>query len=102
MIAGLRNTSSDFLDNGLMKEYYEIFDLICNRISLSDSENGRFFYCIDTDYVMDTTRGYRHENITPAYDKVLKNGIAELKYPMPKTKFEKDYNYVCDSLIALS
>ena len=102
MIAGLRNTSSDFLDNGLMKEDYEVFDLICNKISLSDSENGRFFYCIDTDYVMDTTRGYRHENITPAYDKVLKNGIAELKYPMPKTKFEKDYNYVCDSLITLS
>ena len=70
MIAGLRNTSEDFMKDGLMRPYSEVFDLICKNIKLSDSDNGRFYYFIDIDYVMDTTRGYRYENLTPAYDKI--------------------------------
>ncbi len=101
MISGARNTSSDFMKDGLMRPYQEVFDLICKNIELSDSENDRFFYCLDTDYVMDTTRGYRHENITPAYDKILECGILGLKYPATKTQFQKDYNSVCDSMITL-
>ena len=101
MIAGARNTSSDFMNDGLMRPYHEVFELICKNIKLSDSENGRFFYCIDTDYVMDTTRGYRHENITPAYDKLLKNGIEGLKYSSADSGFQKEYNGVCDSMILL-
>ena len=85
----------------LSMPYREMFDRICKSIELSDSRNGRFFYCIDTDNVMDTTRGFRYENITPAYEFVLKHGISELKYPSEDLAFQKDYNSVCDSMIAL-
>ncbi|MCR5249102.1 MAG: hypothetical protein K6E50_00695 [Lachnospiraceae bacterium] len=102
MIAGLRNTSEDFMENGLMRPYTEVFSLICRKIRISDSENKRFFYFIDTDYVMDTTRGYRYENLTPAYDKVLNNGLMELKYSDPSSEFCRGYNTVCDELGGLA
>lgn len=118
MISGLRNTSEDFMIDGMLRPYAEVFDLICRNISLSDSDNGRFFYCIDTEYVMDTTRGYRYENMTPAYDKVLKYGLSELKYSgdlissdkktydagLPGSdgdSFRRDYNSVIDSICLL-
>lgn len=101
MIAGLRNISEDFMIDGAMLSYDEVFEQVCRNIKISDSENGRFLYFIDTDYVMDTTAGFKWENLTPAYDKVLTNGIADLKYPGTDTAFQKSFNSICDSLCIL-
>ena len=88
--------------NNDMLPYKEAFSLICQNIEIADSDNKRFVYFIDEKYVMDSTRGYRYENITPAYDKILHSGLSELKYTEEKTEFENNYNSVCDSLILLS
>ena len=97
-----RNIPDDFILDGAELPYSEVFSLICNNIMISDSINGRFMYFIDDSYVMDTTRGYRYENITPAFDKILLHGIDQLKYPEATTAFMKNYNSVCDDLCLLS
>lgn len=102
MIAGLRNVSGDFMNGELMRPYDEVFELICKNIKISDSNNGRFLYFIDIDYVMDTTIGYRWENLTPAYDKILQKGLEELKYSETNTDFRVSYNKLCDSLELLA
>ncbi|MBR1702188.1 MAG: hypothetical protein IJ716_09575 [Lachnospiraceae bacterium] len=51
---------------------------------------------------MDTSFGFRWENITPAYDKVLKTGIKDLKYAIPQTDFQNSYNKVCDNMCILA
>ncbi|WP_031549211.1 pyruvate formate lyase family protein [Oribacterium sp. FC2011] len=101
MIAGLRNVSDDFFDDGIIRSYVEVFDLICKKINILHNDNERFFYFIDTDYVMDTTRGFRYENITPAYDKILTGGFRDLKYPDENTEFRRNYNMVCESICTL-
>ena len=101
MIAGLRNVSEDFFDDGMIRSYVEVFDLICKKINILHNDNERFFYFIDTDYVMDTTRGFRYENITPAYDKILTGGFRDLKYSDENTEFRRNYNMVCESICTL-
>ena len=49
----------DFKENGVDKSYDEIFSLICQNIEIS-IPNQRFVYFIDENYVMDTTKGFRH------------------------------------------
>lgn len=100
MITCGRNTSEDFRINGLDKCYDEVFELICKNIAIEVKNDG-FVYFIDTEYVMDTTKGYRFENLTPAYDKVLISGITQLKYEEADTKFKYSYNNVCDNIILL-
>ena len=56
MITTVRKTSEDFKKDGIDKSYDEVFGLICKNIAIS-IENRRFVYFIDTDYLMDTTRG---------------------------------------------
>ncbi len=97
-----RNIPDEFILDGAELPYSEVFSLICKNIKISDSTNGRFMYFIDDSYVMDTTRGYRYENITPAFDKILSHGIDQLKYPEAITAFMKKYNSVCDDLCLLS
>lgn len=97
-----RNIPKDFFDGNIMRSYDEIFLMICNNINISKNQNGRFIYFIDIDYVMDTTRGYRYENLTPAYDMILKRGLMQLKYSEETNEFCKSFNNVCDGLCILS
>ncbi len=101
MITTKRNIVADFKENGIDKSYDEIFSLICKNIKVTLSERA-FVYFIDTAYVMDTTKGYRYENLTPAYEKVLTNGLEQLKYQEENTKFKKSYNNVLDNLMLLA
>lgn len=97
MITNGRNVSEDFKNYGIDKNYDEIFGLICKNVQITINE-GRFVYFIDSNYVMDTTKGNRYENLTPAYDKILKYGINQLKYQELSNDFTKSYNLVCDNI----
>lgn len=103
MITTVRVTSEDFRSNGIDKSYDEVFELICKNINIL-IEDRRFVYFIDTEYVMDTTKGDRYENLTPAYWKVLDTGLEQLKYPEEEitNDFCRSYNAVLDNLIRLS
>ena len=103
MITTVRVTSEDFRSNGIDKSYDEVFELICKNINIL-IEDRRFVYFIDTEYVMDTTKGDRYENLTPAYWKVLGTGLEQLKYPEEEitNDFCRSYNAVLDNLIRLS
>ena len=103
MITTVRKTSEDFKRNGIDKSYDEVFELLCKNMEIT-IENRRFVYFIDADYVMDTTKGDRYENLTPAYWKVLGAGLKQLKYPEEEITngFCRSYNLVLDNLIGLS
>ncbi|MCI8949031.1 MAG: hypothetical protein HFG49_03180 [Lachnospiraceae bacterium] len=92
----------DFKENGVDKSYDEIFSLICKNIEVSIQKK-RFVYFIDEHYVMDTTKGFRLENLTPAYDKILHSGLKQLKYPEQEitNDFCRSYNRVIDQLSIL-
>lgn len=98
-----RVISDDFKENGVDKSYDEVFGLICKNIQIQISER-RFVYFIDANYVMDTTKGYRYENLTPAYNKILHKGLCELKYPEEEisNNFCQSYNLVLDHLMLLA
>lgn len=98
-----RVISDDFKEDGIDKSYDEVFALICKNIRVRISES-RFVYFIDTNYVMDTTKGYRYENLTPAYDKILHTGLNGLKYPQEQVSngFCQSYNRVLENLILLA
>lgn len=100
MIANTGKISDDFQENGIDKSYDDIFGLICKNVDIS-IEDKRFVYFIDDNYVMDTTKGNRYENLTPAYDKILQYGIEQLCYKKESNNFMHSYNAVCDSLILL-
>ena len=99
MITNARNIPNDFKKCGIDKSYDEIFALICKNMQFEVSEK-RFVYFIDANYVMDTTKGYRYENLTPAYDKVLASGLEQLKYPSEDVtnRFCKSYNLVLENM----
>lgn len=101
MITKSRNISEDFKDRGADRTYCDMFAILCKNINVSLTK-GRFIYFIDENYVMDTTRGYRCENLTPAYNKILEKGLRQMKYPEDiNEKFCRDYNSVIDSMIFL-
>lgn len=102
MITTSRVTSEDFIKDGIEKSYDEVFSLICQKIEF-EIRDQRFVYFIDENYVMDTTRGARYENLTPAYTKILASGLEQLKYsPEEVTNdFCRSYNQVLDQLILL-
>ena len=95
-----RNSSVDFKKDGIDRNYDEIFALICKNMDIT-VEQRRFIYFIDTAYVMDTTKGGRYENLTPAYKKILVSGLEQLKYADEQTKFRKSYNSVIDGMALL-
>ncbi|MBR3306727.1 MAG: hypothetical protein IKI75_05680 [Lachnospiraceae bacterium] len=101
MITNGRIIPEEFKENGIDKDYDEVFELICQNVKIPNYD-GRFVHFIDENYVMDTTKGYRYENITPAYDKVINYGLSELKYDSTDSKFKESYNRVCDNLIMLA
>ena len=99
MITEMRNIPSDLKENGIDKDYDQAFVLLCRNIKIEIPER-RFVYFIDSNYVMDTTKGDRYENLTPAYWKILDSGLCELKYPMEDEtdRFCASYNSVIDQL----
>ena len=101
MITNGRMISDDFSDNGIDLDYDEAFALICNKVNIAIT-NDRFVYFIDENYVMDTTKGYRYENITPAYEKALDKGLRGLMYAVENDKFSKSFNSVCENLCSLT
>ena len=101
MITRGRNISEDFKQNGADRSYDEIFSQICKNIRVEFPKR-RFVYFIDQNYVMDTTKGYRYENLTPAYWKVLTSGLEQLKYSDADTDFCRSYNGVLDGLSTLA
>lgn len=103
MITTARVTSEDFLENGIEKSYDQVFELICGNIEF-EIQDQRFVYFIDPNYVMDTTRGTRYENLTPGYWKILDKGLSQLKYSEGEitNAFCKSYNCVLDRLTLLA
>lgn len=95
--------SKDFKENGIDKSYDEIFLLICENMEIEIGDE-RFIYCIDSNYVMDTSKGLRTDNLTPGYDKILASGLMQLKYPEQEitNSFCISYNYVLDGLSLLA
>lgn len=94
----------DFYRVHKIGSYAEVFEQICRNIALPQLE-GRFVHFIDHRYLFDTTRGYRFENITPDYSKIVKNGLDNLKYDEDEThslKFCADYNRTIDAMIMLA
>lgn len=103
MISIGRNIPSDFKANGVDKSYDQVFELICRNIEIQIS-NDRFIYFIDENYVFDSTVGYRWENLTPDYRKIVKFGLRQLKYSDNEitNSFCRSYNLVIDNLILLA
>jgi len=103
MISIGRNIPDDFRENGIDKSYDEVFSLICRNMKIDIADN-RFIYFIDEDYVFDSTKGYRWENLTPDYAKVLGSGLLELKYEEFEitNDFCRSYNNVIEGLIYLA
>lgn len=98
-----RKIPEDLKENGVDKGYDEEFRLICKNIRIQVS-NRRFVYFIDSDYVMDTSKGTIYENLTPAYDKILRAGLKQMKYPEDEeiNSFCRSYNLVLESLTLLA
>ena len=98
-----RNIPEDFKENGIDKSYDEIFGLICQNIKIKFN-NERFVYFIDENYVFDSSKGYRWENLTPNYSKIVENGLNQIKYKSEElsNNFCKSYNSVLDYLILLA
>lgn len=103
MIANKRTASDKFYNKGMDKSYDEVFSVICQNVEITVT-NQRFVYFIDSGCVMDTTKGYRYENLTPDYQKVLTGGLNDLKYSEAEctNTFCKSYNGVIDGMIELS
>lgn len=83
--------------------YTEVFQKTCELVDIP-VVTGRFIYFIDPQFLFDTTRGYRFENLTPDYSIILEHGIEELKYSLDDVDdtFCGDYNSILDSMIILS
>lgn len=98
-----RKISKEFKEDGIDKSYDEIFSLICRNMEIQIKEQ-RFVYFIDTDYLMDTTRGMPYENLSPAYEKILSFGLKQLKYPEAEitNEFCESYNKTLDSMSELA
>lgn len=101
MITNGRIIPGEFKKNGIDLDYDDVFSLICKNIKVNIGAD-RFVYFIDEDYIMDTTKGYRYENLTPAYDKIIEHGLKELKYDSENEKFSISYNNVCEGLCTLA
>ena len=93
MITDRRIIPDEFKEDGIDKDYDDIFMLICKNINI-DIKKERFVYFIDENYVLDTTKGVRYENLTPNYEVALEGGFADLRIKDEKSRFEKSYNIV--------
>ena len=96
-----RNISIDFKENGIDRTYDEEFSLICKNIEIIIKPR-RFIYFIDEKYVMDTTKGWRYENLTPAYEKILVSGLDGMRYEDEQSKFHTSYNSVIYHMMLLA
>lgn len=98
-----RTISDDLKENGFDRCYDETLSLICKNIRIQVLDR-RFVYFIDTNYVMDITKGRGYENLTPAYNKILHAGLKQLKYRDEEVTndFCQSYNNVLEQLCILS
>lgn len=94
-----RQYHPDFYRVHRIGSYNDVFEQICERMEIPETGE-RFLYFIDPRYLFDTTRGYRFENLTPDYARILSHGLEELKYPPEEltNTFCSDYNRTIDSL----
>ena len=106
-VIAIKTTAQKYIAPGLSRAFTEgtfdeIFLITCKRMRIS-LDNGKFVYFIDWLYQFDNTRGYRFENLTPNYEKFLKNGLSQLKYPDIEVtnKFCISHNNIIDGLILL-
>lgn len=85
--------------------YNEVLEDICQNMEIPEPgcQDG-FIYFFDPQYQFDTTRGYRFENLTVDYEKVLSAGLETLKYHSSEitNQFCEDYNRTIDSLLGLA
>lgn len=82
--------------------YNDVFDDICSNMEIPRQDG--FIYFFDPQYQFDTTRGYRFENLTVDYAKILTVGLETLKYDafQVTNQFCEDYNKTIDSLLGLA
>ena len=95
----------EFYRTHVIGGYCDVFRKICELVTIEPGKEGqRFTYFIDPQYLFDTTRGYRFENFTIDYRRIVEYGLEELKYPEEEltNKFTVDYNNVLDSLQLLA
>ena len=106
MITIPRKHSKDFYQNGMDKSYVDVFRVICETCSITLTD-GRFVYFLDEECTFDSTRAYRYENLTPAYDFILKAGVEDFAYKSEEIgqaatsrqkKFCQDYNQVLQEM----
>lgn len=100
-MAKSRNVPDVFKENGIDIKYDDAFRTICEKIFI-DLNTDRFVYFIDENYVMDTSKGWRWENLTPEYNKILELGLNQMKYESIETDFHRSYNNVLECLKKLS
>lgn len=84
--------------------YNDAFFSICSLVEIPKN-CGRFLYFIDYRFLFDTIpRGYRFENLTPGYEKVLDSGFQQLKYQISEnsSQFARDYNRTIDTMVMLT
>ena len=93
----------EFYKKQCLGSYNEVFSAICQKIKICYSGE-RFVYFIDPQYLYDTLRGYRFENLTVDYSKILSGGLEQLKYPESEktNQFCDDYNQTIDAMIELA
>ena len=101
MVTNGRNIPDEFYEKGIDCDYDRVFSLICSNSKINIDDD-RFVYYIDEDYIMDTTKGYRYENLTPAYEMILEKGLSDFKYEVADDQFKESYNNVCDCLSHLA
>lgn len=97
--AWCKSEHPDFYKIQRIGSYNDVFGQICELMEIPETEE-RFLYFIDPRYLFDTTRGYRFENLTPDYARIITHGLDELKYSKEEltNTFCSDYNRTIDSL----
>ena len=95
-----RNIPKELKRNDIDLDYCDAFRLICTNMSVCFPFD-RFVYFIDESFVFDSSKAKRIDNLTPDYEKILNNGLLDLKYKNTENKFCEDYNHVIDSMIIL-
>jgi len=98
-----RTMPSELYAKGMDNHFDDVFNTICRNIKIS-LRNDRFVHFIDEDFVMDTTKGYRWENLTPDYEKILLSGLRSMMYTnsdCAQNSFCKSYNETIKSLLEL-
>ncbi len=79
------------------------FVKMCELMRITLTENQRFVFFLDYDYMLDRASGYRFGNLTPDYRILLTQGLRSMRYGKEKKgeKFCEDYNKIIEGLCRL-